>query len=85
VGCWIIAREPLGRLAEIGSLAVTPGESYAAQYMEGIFDPGMTTDVHTLTATGTAQRRSLALVVHESDRPWRLPSSDWSPRGLCEA
>ena len=108
VGGWIIAREPLGRLAEIGSLAVTPGESYAAQYMEGIFDPGMTTDVHyhpgpeamcgageaatmpaghlhTLTATGTAQRRSLALVVHESDRPWRLPSSDWSPRGLCEA
>lgn len=177
VGCWIIAREPLGRLAatavfwhlhtfasraeaeaekgprgtvieapgfvwlstvaepgwrprrgirvaEIGPLAVKLGESYTAQYMEGIFDPGMTTDVHhhpgpeavyttagaicfetpdgtvrggageaaimpaghphTLTATGTAQRRSLALVVHGSDRPWRLPSSDWSPRGRCK-
>lgn len=41
--------------------------------------------LHTLTATGTAPRRSLALVVHESDRPGRLPSSDWSPRGLCNA
>lgn len=37
--------------------------------------------LHTLTAPGPARRRSLALVVHESNRPWRLPSSDWSPRG----
>ena len=177
VGCWIIAREPLGRLtapavfwhlhtfasrpeaeaekgprgtviealgsvwlstiaepgwrprrgirvAEIGPLEVEPGMSYTAQYMEGIFDPGMTTEVHqhpgpeavytmagaicfetphgtlragagravvlpagrlhTLTATGTAQRRSIALVVHESGRPWRLASSDWIPRGRCK-
>jgi quercetin dioxygenase-like cupin family protein len=176
VGCWIIAREPLGRLAaptvfwhlhtfasraeaeaekgprgtviealgwvwlstiaepgwrprrgirvaEIGPLEIKPGASYTAQYMEGIFDPGMTTEVHyhpgpeavytttgaicfetshgtvrgsagqavvmpagqlhTLTATGSARRRSIALVVHESDRPWRLPSSDWVPKGLC--
>jgi quercetin dioxygenase-like cupin family protein len=176
VGCWIIAREPLGRLgaptvfwhlhtfasraeaeaekgprgtviealgsvwlstiappgwrprrgirvAEIGPLEVEPGASYTAQYMEGIFDPGMTTEVHshpgpeavyttagaicfetpqgtvrvgagravvmpagrlhTLTATGATQRRSLTLVVHESDRPWRIPSSDWVPKGLC--
>jgi quercetin dioxygenase-like cupin family protein len=39
--------------------------------------------LHTLTATGSARRRSIALVVHESDRPWRLPSSDWVPKGLC--
>ncbi|HTI57105.1 MAG TPA: cupin domain-containing protein [Verrucomicrobiae bacterium] len=177
VGCWIIAREPLGplagpavfwhlhtfasraeaeaekgprstvieavgfvwlstvgepgwrprrgiRVAEIGPLAVEPGRSYTAQYLEGIFDPGMTTEVHshpgpeavyttegaicfetpdgtvragageaaimpagrlhTLTATGTARRRSLAVVVHESDRPWRLPSSDWSTVGRCK-
>ena len=177
VGCWIIAREPLGRLAaptvfwhlhtfasraeaeaekgprgtviealgsvwlstiaepgwrprrgirvaEIGPLAVKPGASYTAQYMEATFDPGMTTEIHyhpgpeavytmagaicfetphgtlragagqavvmpaghlhTLTATGTAQRRSIALVVHESDRPWRLASSDWVPKGLCK-
>ena len=137
LGCWIIAREPLGRLAaptgwrpwrgirvaEIGPLEIKPGASYTAPYMEGIFDPGMTTEVHyhpgpeavyttagaicfetphgtvrggagqavvmparhlrALTATGSAQRRSIALVVHESDRPWRLPSSDWVPEGLC--
>ena len=177
VGCWIMAREPLGRLAqpavfwhldayptrreaeaakgprgtvfealgkvwlssieatgwrpsggvrvaEIGPLLVKPGEQYTALYMEGIFNPGMTTEVHyhpgpealyttagevcfemphgkvvgragegtimpgghlhTLTATGTEQRRSLALVVHESSQAWRLPSSDWTPKGLCK-
>ena len=177
VGCWIIAREPLGRLtapavfwhlhtfasraeaeaekgprgtviealgwvwlstiaepgwrprrgirvAEIGPLEVEPGVSYTAQYMEGIFEPGTTTEVHhhpgpeavytmagaicfetphgtlrgaaggavvmpaghlhTLTATGSTPPRSIALVVHESDRPWRLASSGWIPRGLCK-
>ncbi len=97
---------------------------YTAQYMEAIFSPGMTTEVHyhpgpealyttaggvcfemphgeivgqsgegtimqaghlhTLTASGTEQRRSLALVIHESSQPWRLPSSDWTPAGLCK-
>ena len=176
-GCWIIAREPLGRLtapavfwhlhtfvsrdeaeaekgprgtvieaqgwvwlstiaepgwrprrgirvAEIGPLEVEPSVTYTAQYMEGIFEPGMTTEVHqhpgpeavytltgaicfetphgplrggaggavvvpagllhTPTATGTTPRRSIALVVHPSDRPWRLPSSDWVPEGRCK-
>lgn len=34
------------RVAEIGPLEVEPGGSYTAQYMEGIFDPGMTTEAH---------------------------------------
>ena len=35
------------RIAEIGPLPVTAGESYAVQYMEAIFTPGMTSSVHT--------------------------------------
>jgi len=128
---WLSSLEPAGwrpsggvRVAAIGPLLVRAGEQYTAQYMEAIFSPGMTTEVHyhpgpealyttagevcfemphgkivgragegtimqaghlhTLTATGTQQRRSLALVVHESSQPWRLPSSDWSPTGLCK-
>jgi quercetin dioxygenase-like cupin family protein len=34
------------RVAEIGPLRVKAGEEYTAQYMEAIFDPGMTTAVH---------------------------------------
>ena len=128
---WLSSLEPAGwrpssgvRVAEIGPLLVKPGEQYTVQYMEAIFSPGMTTEVHyhpgpealyttagevcfemphgkivgrsgegtimqaghlhTLTATGTEQRRSLALVIHESSQPWRLPSSDWTPAGLCK-
>jgi quercetin dioxygenase-like cupin family protein len=128
---WLSSLEPAGwrplggvRVAEIGPLLVRAGEQYTAQYMEAIFSPGMTTEVHrdpgpealyttegevcfemphgkivgragegtimqaghlhTLTASGTEQRRSLALVIHESSQPWRLPSSDWTPAGLCK-
>jgi quercetin dioxygenase-like cupin family protein len=34
-------------IAEIGPLPVTAGESYAVQYMEAIFTPGMTAPAHT--------------------------------------
>ena len=34
------------RIAEIGPLAVIAGESYSAQYMEAIFNPGMTAPAH---------------------------------------
>ena len=34
------------RIAEIGPLPVIAGEKYSAQYMEAIFDPGMTAPAH---------------------------------------
>jgi quercetin dioxygenase-like cupin family protein len=36
-----------------------------------------------LTATGSQQRRSLVLILHESSQPSGFPVSDWTPKGLC--
>jgi quercetin dioxygenase-like cupin family protein len=36
-----------------------------------------------LTATGTEQRRSLVLILHETSQPSGFPVSDWTPKGLC--
>ena len=51
---WLLSIEaarwrPAGgeRVAEIGPLPVIAGETYAAQYMEAIFTPGMTAPTHT--------------------------------------
>jgi len=51
---WLLTIETAGwrssnkaeRVAEIGPLPVTAGESYSAQYMEAIFAPGMTAPPH---------------------------------------
>ncbi|MFZ0810179.1 MAG: cupin domain-containing protein [Bradyrhizobium sp.] len=41
-------RAPAGgeRIAQIGPLPVTAGEAYTAQYMEAVFNPGMTAPTH---------------------------------------
>jgi len=41
-------RAPAGgeRIAEIGPLPVNAGEAYTAQYMEAVFNPGMTAPAH---------------------------------------
>ena len=36
------------------------------------------------TTTGTEQRRSLVLIVHESAQPSAMQVSDWTPKGLCK-
>jgi quercetin dioxygenase-like cupin family protein len=36
------------------------------------------------TTTGTEQRRSLVLIVHESAQPSTMQVSDWTPKGLCK-
>jgi quercetin dioxygenase-like cupin family protein len=36
-----------------------------------------------LTATGSAQRRSLVLILGDSSLPNVLPENDWKPQGLC--
>ena len=42
---------------------------------------------HRLTITGTAERRSLALVLHDSSQPWAIRTHEhgWAPKGLCGA
>jgi quercetin dioxygenase-like cupin family protein len=37
-----------------------------------------------LTATGTANRRSLVLILHESSKPASTLANDWTPKGLCK-
>jgi quercetin dioxygenase-like cupin family protein len=36
-----------------------------------------------LTVTGTDERRSLVLVLHDSTKPWMTMAPDWTPKGLC--
>jgi len=37
-----------------------------------------------LSGTGTVQRRSLVLVLHDSSQRWAAPANDWTPKGLCD-
>jgi len=116
---------PGERIAKIGPLPVIAGEHYSALFMEAIFNPGMTSAIHThsgpeawytvagetcletpqgklvgraggapvfvpggpsmlLTATGTEQRRALALILHDSSKPPTTMVHDWTPKGLCK-
>jgi quercetin dioxygenase-like cupin family protein len=38
-----------------------------------------------LTATGTEQRRSLVLILHDSSKPPTTAVHDWTPKALCKA
>lgn len=38
-----------------------------------------------LTATGTAQRRALVLILHDSSKPATTLAHDWTPKGLCKS
>ena len=113
------------RTAEIGPLLIVAGENYSVQYMEAIFNPGMTAPEHNhsgpeawytqagetcletsdghvqvgraggppvivpmglsmhLTATGTAQRRSIVLILHQTSQPSTTADHDWVAKGLC--
>jgi quercetin dioxygenase-like cupin family protein len=114
------------RAAEIGPLPVVAGENYSVEYMEAIFNPGMTAPEHLhsgpeawytqagetcletsdgrtqvgraggppvivpmglsmhLTATGTEQRRSLALILHQTSQPPTSLDPNWVAKGLCK-
>lgn len=37
-----------------------------------------------LSTMGSAKRRALVLVLHDSDKPWVTMVTDWKPRGLCD-
>ena len=129
---WLLSIEDKGwrpaggeRVAEIGPLPITAGQKYSVQYMEAIFDPGMTAPSHEhagpeawytlagetcletpegkhigraggppliipggppmhLTATGTEQRRSLVLILHDAAKSPSMPRPDFVPKGLCK-
>jgi hypothetical protein len=36
-----------------------------------------------LTATGSALRQSLVLILHDSSAPPTTPEPEWAPKGLC--
>ena len=36
-----------------------------------------------LSATGTSERRALALILGDSSLPLGQPAQDWTPKGLC--
>jgi hypothetical protein len=38
-----------------------------------------------LIATGTEQRRSLVLVLHDAAEPATMLTDNWQPKGLCNA
>ncbi|HXE83889.1 MAG TPA: cupin domain-containing protein [Gemmatimonadales bacterium] len=38
-----------------------------------------------LLGTGTSERRSLVLILHDSSKPMTVPAADWQPEGLCHA
>ncbi len=38
-----------------------------------------------LTAIGTAERRSIVIILHESSQPATTVIHDWTPKGLCRA
>lgn len=114
------------RTAEIGPLPIVAGENYSVQYMEAIFNPGMTAPEHNhsgpeawytqagetcletsdghvqvgraggppvivpmglsmhLTATGTAQRRSIVLILHQTSQLSTTADHNWVAKGLCK-
>jgi len=114
------------RVSEVGPLPIVAGENYSVQYMEAIFDPGMTVPEHThsgpeawytmagqtcletsdgrvtvgraggppvivpmgvsmhLTATGTEQRQSLVLILHQTSQPVTTLDRNWVQKGLCK-
>ena len=37
----------------------------------------------SLSVSGTEQRRSLVLVLHDASQPWMIMGSEWIPKGLC--
>jgi quercetin dioxygenase-like cupin family protein len=117
--------QPAGgkRVARVGPLPISHTGSYAAEYMEATFMPGMKSAAHRhpgpeawyviageqcletpgkgtvvragesgivpegppmiLWGTGTAERRSLVLILHVATTPMPLPASDWKSEGRC--
>jgi quercetin dioxygenase-like cupin family protein len=37
-----------------------------------------------LSGTGTVQRRSLVMILHDESQHWTTAAADWTPKGLCE-
>lgn len=61
----------------------TPDKKIVAGAGESVFVEGGAP--MELTATGTVMRRSLVLVLHQSDHMLGTPAFDWKSKGLCHA
>jgi quercetin dioxygenase-like cupin family protein len=79
---WLLTIEKAGwraskgeRMAEIGPLPVVEGEEYSAQYMEAIFNPGMTSSLHT--HAGPEAWYTLAGETCLETRRWRTGDRAW--------
>ena len=110
-------------IARVGPLPLRGAPSYAVDYMEATFVPGMHSIAHRhpgpeawyvlsgeqcletpghrmivragesgivpegppmmLFGTGTSERRSLVLVLHDASKPMSFIAPDWKPAGLC--
>jgi quercetin dioxygenase-like cupin family protein len=60
----------------------TPTGSTVGRAGGGVIVPAGT--AMKLTASGVQPPRSLGLILHETARPWTIPASDWTPKGLCK-
>lgn len=62
----------------------TPGRKAVGRAgdKDGVIVPGG--QPMRLSVTGTEERRSLVLILHESSKPHTVPASDWKPEDLCK-
>jgi quercetin dioxygenase-like cupin family protein len=59
----------------------TPGHKQVVRAGEsGIVEQG---PPMMLSGIGTAERRALVLILHDSSQPMTTPAPDWTPAGLC--
>lgn len=59
----------------------TPGHKQVVRAGEsGIVEEG---PPMMLSGIGTAERRALVLILHDSSQPMTMPAGDWMPAGLC--
>ncbi|MGB2887733.1 MAG: cupin domain-containing protein [Candidatus Acidiferrales bacterium] len=59
----------------------TPGGKQVGQKGVSVIVPGG--QPMKLTVTGTEQRRSLVLILHDASQQATIMATDWTPKGLC--
>jgi hypothetical protein len=73
LGCYIVAKEDVGTLPNAHSTGTCSHTPRAWRIVPQ--GPPM-----MLSATGTSERRSLVLILHDSSQPMTTPAPDWNPQ-----